>query len=271
VRPPSKLFFEAGGQHIYNDDFLTTRAIERESIDLTVTSPPYSVDIKYGEYNDNIPYSEYLSFTETWLEKCLELSKSDGRLCLNIPLDKNKGGQQSVSADITTIAKKVGWKYHSTIIWNEQNISRRTAWGSWLSASAPYVIAPVEVILVLYKDKWIKERKGKSDVSRDEFLEWTNGVWSFNGESRRRVGHPAPFPVALPRRSIKLFSYVEDTILDPFMGSGTTLLACLETRRSGIGVDIDRNYCELARNRIRGFSQRPVATTPKKGAIFPKK
>ena len=203
ARAPSRLFFEAKGLRIYNDDFLTTKRIDRASIDLTVTSPPYSVDIKYGEYNDNIPYSEYLSFTEKWLGRCLDFSKPDGRLCLNIPLDKNKGGQQSVSADITTIAKKVGWKYHSTIIWNEQNISRRTAWGSWLSASAPYVIAPVEVILVLYKEKWIKEKKGSSDVSREEFLEWTNGVWSFHGESRNRIGHPAPFPVELPRRCIK--------------------------------------------------------------------
>lgn len=77
------------------------------------------------------------------------MARDDGRVCLNIPLDKNKGGQQAVCADITIIAKKIGWKYHSTIIWNEGNISRRTAWGSWLSARAPYVIAPVEVIVVL--------------------------------------------------------------------------------------------------------------------------
>jgi site-specific DNA-methyltransferase (adenine-specific) len=249
ARTPS-LFFEAKGQRVYNDDLLSTKVIEPGSIDLIVTSPPYSIDIQYGHYDDNIPYSEYLSFTESWLRRCLDFSKSDGRLCLNIPLDKNKGGQQSVSADITTIAKRVCWKYHSTIIWNEQNISRRTAWGSWLSASAPYVIAPVEVILVLYKERWTKERRGKSDVTREEFLQWTNGVWTFNGESRNRVGHPAPFPVELPRRCIKLFSYVGDTVLDPFLGSGTTLLACLDTKRQGIGIDIDRKYCQLAKRRL---------------------
>jgi site-specific DNA-methyltransferase (adenine-specific) len=250
LKTSKSLFFEINGQRIYNDDLLSTKKIDNDSVDLTVTSPPYSVDIKYGKYNDNIPYSEYLSFTENWLRRCLEFSKNDGRLCLNIPLDKNKGGQQSVSADITTIAKKVGWKYHSTIIWNEQNISRRTAWGSWLSASAPYVIAPVEVIVVLYKEKWIKEKKGDSDITRDEFLAWTNGVWSFNGESRNRIGHPAPFPIELPRRCIKLFSYVGDTVLDPFAGSGTTLVACYETNRRGIGVEIDRKYCELAKTRL---------------------
>jgi site-specific DNA-methyltransferase (adenine-specific) len=179
------------------------------------------------------------------------LAKDDGRFCLNIPLDKNKGGQQSVCADITTIAKQVGWKYHSTVIWNEQNISRRTAWGSWLSASAPYVIAPVEVIVVLYKKQWKKMGgSGQSDISREEFMEWTNGVWNFSGESRKRVGHPTPFPVELPRRCIKLFTFVGDTVLDPFLGSGSTLIACAEGKRKGIGVEIDSNYCETARQRL---------------------
>ena len=134
---------------IYNDDLLKTKCIDKGSIDLIITSPPYNVDLRYNSYDDQIPYKVYLEFTQKWISKCYELVKEDGRFCLNIPLDKNKGGQQSVCADITTIAKQAGWKYHSTIIWNEQNISRRTAWGSWLSASAPFVIAPVEVIVVV--------------------------------------------------------------------------------------------------------------------------
>jgi len=245
---------------IYNDDTLKIDSIEKESIDLIVTSPPYDVDIKYENYNDNIPYSEYLQFTEKWLARCYDFAKPDGRMCLNVPLDKNKGGQQSVCADITTIAKDVGWQYHSTIVWNEQNISRRTAWGSWMSASAPYVIAPVEVIIVLYKKMWEKIRKGKSDITRDEFIQWTNGVWTFSGESKTRIGHPAPFPIELPRRCIKLFSYVGDLVLDPFLGSGTTLLACVETDRAGIGVEINKNYCELAVRRLKGhgISQRKL-------------
>jgi len=171
---------------------------------------------------------------------------------LNIPIDKNKGGQRSVYADITAIAKKIGWRYHTTIIWNEQNISRRTAWGSWLSASAPYVIAPVEAILVLYKERWPKIKKGQSDITRDEFIQWTNGVWTFNGESRKKVGHPAPFPIELPKRCIKLFSFVGDTVFDPFLGSGTTLLACKQAARRGIGVEIDKEYCRLAVERLIG-------------------
>ena len=248
----SNAYFQAGTICILNDGILETEAIENNSIDLIVTSPPYNVDIKYETYDDRIPYDKYLEFSEKWLKKCYSLTKDDGRLCLNIPLDKNKGGQQSVCADLTTIAKKVGWKYHATIIWNEQNISRRTAWGSWLSASAPFVIAPVEVIVVLYKKRWKKTSGSrKSDILRDEFLEWTNAVWNFSGESKNRVGHPSPFPVELPKRCIKLFSFVGDVVLDPFLGSGTTLIACLETARKGIGVEIDSNYCKLAVKRLK--------------------
>jgi len=260
-----KPYFQAGQICIYNDDILTINDIQNGSIDLIMTSPPYDVDIKYENYDDSIPYDEYLEFTRKWLAKCYDLAKPDGRLCLNIPLDKNKGGQQSVCADITTIAKEVGWRYHSTVIWNEQNISRRTAWGSWMSASAPFVIAPVEVIVVLYKKTWEKTRKGKSDITRDEFIEWTNGVWNFSGESRSRIGHPSPFPVELPKRCMKLFSFVGDTVLDPFLGSGTTLIACLETNRAGIGVEINRNYCELAVRRLQrhGISyQKMLGETP---------
>jgi len=245
-----RLYFQTDSIWIYNDDFLKTDCIKENSIDLIITSPPYNVDVHYNFYDDRISYEDYLSFTKEWFSKCFRLAKSDGRFCLNIPLDKNKGGQQSVCADITTIAKQIGFKYHSTIIWNEQNISRRTAWGSWLSARAPYVIAPVEVIIVLYKKYWRKIKNGKSDITKNEFIEWTNGVWNFTGESKKRVGHPAPFPVELPRRCIKLFSFVGDMVLDPFLGSGSTLIACVETNRKGIGVEIDKNYCALAKKRL---------------------
>jgi|SRR3989344_3589092 len=241
---------------IIKDDFITTDEIKNNSIDLIVTSPPYNVDIKYNSHKDDVSYAEYLEFTEKWLAKAFELAKKDGRLCLNIPLDKNKGGQQSVYSDILQIAKKVGWKYHSTVIWNEGNISRRTAWGSFGSASAPYVIAPVEVIVVLHKDGWKKLEKGISTIAKEEFIEWTNGVWTFSGESKKRIGHPAPFPVELPKRCIKLFSYKNDVVLDPFLGSGTTLISCIQEGRTGIGVEFDLDYCNLAKQRIESIIEK---------------
>lgn len=226
-------------------------AIPKASVDLIVTSPPYNVDIHYNLHRDDLSYEDYLEFTNAWVAKCYELVKDDGRFCLNIPLDKNKGGHQSVCADITKIAKDIGWKYHSTIIWNEGNISRRTAWGSFMSASAPYIIAPVEVILILYKKYWKKTSGSKkSDISKVEFMQWTSGIWNFSGESKKRVGHPAPFPIELPRRCIKLFTFVGDTVLDPFLGSGTTLIASFLNNRKGIGVDVDKEYCDLAIRRL---------------------
>ncbi len=251
TKSSSKLLFKSDSILIYNDDILNTNSIIENSIDLIVTSPPYNVDIKYNSHDDRIYYEDYLTFCRKWLEKCYKLAKDDGRFCLNIPLDKNKGGQQSVYADLTVIAKEIGWKYHSTIIWNEQNISRRTAWGSWLSASAPFVIAPVEMIIVLYKREWKKHSGSKiSDISKQNFMDWTNGVWSFSGESKKKIGHPTPFPVELPKRCIKLFSFVDDIIFDPFLGSGSTLIACVQTNRKGVGIEIDRNYCELAKKRL---------------------
>ncbi len=249
---PKSLFFKSKGLYLYRSDILQFDSIPDGSLDLTVTSPPYNVDISYKGYKDNLPYAAYLEFSAGWLSRCLALTRPTGRLCLNVPLDKNKGGQQSVYADLTSIAKRIGWKYHSTIIWNEQNISRRTAWGSWMSASAPFVIAPVETIGVFYKEEWKREGgSGVSDVTRDEFLQWTNAMWTFGGESATRIGHPAPFPLELPTRCIKLFSFVGDRVFDPFCGSGSTLVSCLQTGRLGIGVEMEDSYCRLIVDRIK--------------------
>lgn len=247
-----KILFKFNRSTIINADVLDQDLFNEEFIDIIITSPPYNVDIKYNSNDDKLSYEDYLKFSEKWLTNCYKWSKPTARLLLNIPLDKNKLGHQSVGADLTVIAKKVGWKYMSTIIWNEGNISRRTAWGSWLSASAPYVIAPVELIVILYKDSWKKTEGTKtSTITKDEFMAWTNGLWTFNGESKKRVGHPAPFPRELPRRCIKLFSYEDDVVFDPFVGSGTTLIEAECMNRIGIGVDIDKHYCELAYERLK--------------------
>ncbi|MCW4030445.1 MAG: site-specific DNA-methyltransferase [Candidatus Bathyarchaeota archaeon] len=244
-------FFKNPKVTIVNEDVLTTKQLDKETIDLIITSPPYNVDIKYNNHNDKISYEDYLEFSNKWMTRCFNWLKNDGRFCLNIPLDKNKNGQQSVGADLTTIAKKVGFKYHSTIVWNEGNISRRTAWGSWMKASAPFVIAPVELIVVLYKNSWKKTSGSKiSDIARKDFMDWTNGLWTFNGESAKRTGHPAPFPIELPHRCIKLFSFVDDLILDPFLGSGSTIVAATLDNRRSIGIDIDLEYCKIAKKRL---------------------
>lgn len=226
--------------------------LESESVDLTVTSPPYNVGKAYDgdSSSDSVDYDEYLHFTRTWLSNCLYWTIDTGRLCVNVALDKNKNGKNPVAADVTRVALEVGWKYHATIIWNEGNISRRTAWGSWMSASAPHIIAPVEVIIVLYKGTWKRKNQGKSDIERDEFMEWVLGNWEFPGESAKRIGHEAPFPLELPKRCIKLFSFVGDTVFDPFAGSGTTLISAINGSRNALGIELESRYCELAIQRI---------------------
>ena len=104
---------------------------------------------------------------------------------------------------------------------------------------------------MLYKGNWKKTRGTRqSDISKEDFMEWTNGLWTFNGESKKRIGHPAPFPIQLPHRGIKLFSFVRDVVFDPFAGSGTTLIAAVNNNRIGIGLEIDNHYCEIAKLRI---------------------
>ena len=169
------------GQNIelINEDCLNINLIKKDSIDLTVTSPPYNVDLDYNSYHDKMSYQSYLEFTKKYLTNIYEWTKSEGRLCLNVPQTVNKGGTIPTGADITTVAQSVGWKYHTTIIWHKANVSKRTAWGSWKSAKAPYIISPTEIIIVFYKHNWNKSDEGKDDILKDEFIQWTNGLWEF--------------------------------------------------------------------------------------------
>ena len=237
---------------LIHGDALDHTTIPKHSVDLIITSPPYNVSKPYtgDKAADAIGTTEYLEFTEKWLSHCYFWSRSTSRLCVNISLDKNKNGKQPLAAQLTHLAMKVGWQYHATIIWNEGNISKRTAWGSWKSASAPHVISPVETIVVFYKDNWKRLRQGKSDISAEEFKNWVLGLWEFNGESGKRIGHEAPFPRELPKRCIKLFSFQGDIILDPFVGSGTTMIEAINHHRVAIGIEKQKRYCELTLKRI---------------------
>ena len=229
---------------IINGDTTYINTIEENTIDVSITSPPYNLSIPYDTYVDDIEYKKYLEFTKKWLYNVYFWTKSTGRLCINIPLEITKGGKHPIYIDVTRLAQSIGWKYHASIIWHNGNISKRTAWGSFMSASAPHSIIPVEMIVILYKDVWKRDYKGTSTIPRNEFIEYTNGLWRFNGA--RKNGHPAPFPVELSTRLIKLFTYREDVILDPFMGSGTALISAVQNKRMCIGIELSKKYCELA-------------------------
>lgn len=226
------------------------------SIDMTVTSPPYNVGKPYSGHasDDLLSYTDYASFTRQWLANCYYWTRPTGRLCVNVAMDTNNGGKHPLTADITTIALKVGWKYHATISWYEGNISRRTAWGSWKSASAPHIINPTESVIVLYKDTWKRaddSRPRVNDITGDEFKDWVLGQWAFPGAKvKQSYGHKAAFPLELPTRCIKLFSFVGDHILDPFCGSGTTLQAAYTTHRRVTGIEKEPVWCQATSDRM---------------------
>ena len=239
-------YFQNSSVTIYNEDFLTINLLEG-GIDLIITSPPYNLDKPYPETDDNITYDEYLSFSRKWLLKALSLMKPDGRMCLNIALDRI---HNSIYSDILQVAKTVGWKYYNSLIWYKGVSSRTTQWGSFCSASAPCSAPSVEMIMLLYKDQWKKRERGQSSISKEEFVRWSEGFWKIIPERAIKNPHVAPFPEELPYRCIKLFSYIGDVVLDPFMGSGTTLLSCLKNGRKGIGVEISKQYCDMAIKRL---------------------
>lgn len=249
------MIFHNGRFQIINKDILKTTDVLDNSIDLIITSPPYNLDIQYNSNNDLLLYEDYLSFSSKWMSKCFQWLKPDGRFCINIPMESNKGDRNPTGSNLTQRALDIGFKYKTTIIWNKNTMVTRTAWGSWKSASAPNIITPVELIVVLYKNQWKKINKGESDIEKDEFVQWTNGLWTFGTESKKRIGHPAPFPIELPNRCIKMFSYVDDIILDPFLGSGTTLIAAHNNKRQGIGIELDKKYYDLAVKRFKSETE----------------
>ena len=242
--------------YLLEADSTVQQLLPAECVDLIVTSPPYNIGKAYnGNPNaDLLAYNDYLDFSRCWLANCLHWAQPTGRLCVNVAMDINSGGKHPLCADITHAAIDVGWQYHTTISWNEGNISRRTAWGSWMSASAPHVINPTETIIVFYKDEWKRASDGRpreNDITREEFKNWTYGSWSFPGANKKAShGHEAAYPIELPKRCIKLFSFVGDHILDPFSGSGTTLQAAFENNRKAIGIEQELKWCRATLERL---------------------
>jgi site-specific DNA-methyltransferase (adenine-specific) len=246
---------------LYQGDCLTVfPKIKDESVDLIVTSPPYNVGKDYGTYKDNLPFKDYYNWSKQWLQECYRVNKIGGRICLNIPLVANtaikKGEQLETFIDkFCFILKEVGYTIRETLIWlkasddNGDNFcGNNTAWGSWLSPSSPYCRSFTEFILVAHKLEPKLQHEGKSDLTKEEFLRWTRNFWVMRAETD--VSHVAPFPEELPYRCIKLYSYIGDTILDPFLGSGTTMKVARDIQRNCIGIELNPKYIQLAKNRV---------------------
>ena len=218
-------------------------------IDLVVTSPPYNVG---KDYDDDLTLDEYLKLLTRVFIECHRVLVHGGRMCINVA-NLGRRPYLPLTSFITDIVSAIGFLNRGQIIWDKgAGAGSSCAWGSWCSASNPVLRDTHEYILVFSKDAYKKDRRlfTDTDMTKEEFLEWTKSVWSFQPESAKRVGHPAPFPVELPRRCIKMYSFTNEVILDPFMGSGTTAVAAIENNRLFMGYETNDEYFNLAKKRI---------------------
>jgi len=237
------------------------KSLDDNSVDLIVTSPPYNVGIAYDSWNDSMEWEEYEKFTKEWLSESHRVLKPDGRIAINIPYEiqfvKNCG-RRLISGEYYNWMVQSNLKYNGFIHLNEESSQRvkLTAWGSWLLPSAPYIYNASECILLGYKDSWKKESKGisyfdETQEKKNEFIKLCSGEWNYSAETRGKT--KANFSVSLPENAIKILTWENDIVLDPFMGSGTTAIACKKLKRHYIGFEISDEYTKIANERIKNL------------------
>ncbi|WP_288300339.1 site-specific DNA-methyltransferase [uncultured Brachyspira sp.] len=233
--------------------------IPNNSLHLMITSPPYNVS---KEYDNDLSLNEYLNLLKNCFAETYRVLVDGGRACINIA---NIGRKPYIplSDYVSKIMIEIGFNMRGEIIWNKSaGAGISTAWGSFQSASNPILRDVHEYILIFSKGNYKRERdKGekelrKDNITKEEFIEWTKSVWTMNTESAKRIGHPAPFPEELPNRLIKLFSFTNDIVIDPFMGSGTTAIAAIKNKRNFVGYEINKEYINLANNRILNLKEK---------------
>lgn len=239
-----------------------------ESVHLVVTSPPYWILKKYNEGADQLghiqDYEEFLNeLAKVWAEACRILVPGGRLVCVvgDVCLSRKQYGRHVVvplHADICVICRKLGLDNLNPIIWHKiSNASYEVKNGSKFLGK-PYepnaiIKNDIEFILMQRKPggyrKPTEEQRRLSKISKEEHAKWFQQFWNFPGASTRE--HPAPFPLEMAYRLIRMFSFVGDTVLDPFCGSGTTMLAAMKSGRNSIGIELDPEYCRMAESRLR--------------------
>lgn len=223
-------------------------AIPDRAVHLMVTSPPYNVG---KQYDDELSVADHMALIASVLAETYRVLVSGGRACVNIA---NIGRKPYIPlhAYIIEAASEIGFLMRGEIIWDKGMSGQSTAWGSWMSPANPTLRDTHEYILVFQKPPFGRRKTvdRKPTISRDEFLELTKSVWTFPAMSAKRANHPAPFPVELPRRLINLYTFSDEVVLDPFMGSGATAIAATETGRTYIGYELVQDYIDTASTRV---------------------
>ena len=240
----------------HEDNLLTLGRMPDDYLDLTITSPPYNVDLGNNKYNknsydlykDNKDHREYLCWLKTVFEQVYKKTTSGGRCVINIGDGQN--GRVPTHSDVLQLMVEIGWLPMSTILWEKGETSNRTAWGSFVSPSAPSFPRSFEFILVFSKDNFKLIKKGETDLTNEEFIKWSNATWKMPTAKSSKVKHPAPFPIDLPFRCIKMLSWVNAVVYDPFMGSGSTAIAAKLLNRRFIGSELSKDYFLLSLERL---------------------
>lgn len=255
---------------IYQADARAMSGVEDDSVALVVTSPPYFAGKEYEESlgQDGVPatYFEYLGVLHDVFEECKRVLEPGGRIAVNVA-NLGRRPYRSLAGDVTEILQDLGLLLRGEVVWWKGRAAGGScAWGTFQRPSNPVLRDVTERIVIASKGRFDRALKPEersrrglpstATISRDEFLEATTDLWEIPPESATRVNHPAPFPVELPTRLIELYTYKDDVVLDPFIGSGTTAIAALRTERHFIGYDTDESYCEQARGRITGEEDR---------------
>ena len=224
------------------------QTLEDNSVDVVITSPPYNVGVKYeGKkwQDDAKPIVEYKATADKVMDALYPLLRIGGRVCFEIG---GSGKNLPLSWLWQDAAYKAGFGLFSEIGIQHRK-TNPTAWGSWMKSDNVFTIPNFHMLYVFYKDTATK-RNGVTTIEKRQFIEWTRGYWKINYSNGRIKEHPATFPIDIPDRCIRLFGHNQDTILDPFMGSGTTGVACVQTGRNFIGIEIEPKYFEIAEKRI---------------------
>jgi DNA modification methylase len=236
------------------------------SVALVVTSPPYFAGKQYEEEleREGVPasYLEYLDMLRQVFAECVRKLEPGGRIAVNVA-NLGRKPYRSLSADVIRILQDdLKLLLRGEVIWRKgEGAAGNCAWGSFRKAANPVVRDITERVIIASKGRFDRA-KGRperetlglpslSTIDADEFMAATLDVWDIPPESARRVSHPAPFPVELPERLIRLYTYVGDLVLDPFMGSGSTLVAAARLDRRYVGYDLDPTYVDIARLRVR--------------------
>jgi site-specific DNA-methyltransferase (adenine-specific) len=231
--------------------------IDNDSVDLVLTSPPYNIGIDYGTYKDNLKWDDYLLWCKKWLIEVQRVLKPDGRFAINVLTNANikvtDEGRKSPLLDFGGVLKGVGLKVHAVTLWPDKTRQTHTAWGSWCSASSPYIYCAYESIIIGYKDSWKKEIPKQNSISRQDFVEGVKGSYDFGTSNNKN--YPATFPLKLPLLMIELLTFVDDVVLDPFCGVGTTGVACLRKQRKFIGFDISEKAISITKKNLKKESK----------------